>query len=303
MRDGRGLVFNIQRFSVSDGPGIRTTVFMKGCNLRCQWCHNPEAVRPVAEVQYFAERCASCGDCVPACPHGAHSLDGLGQHQFDRTRCDGCGLCAEACTNEAMMLAGRLMTIEQVVDEVVKDEDYYQTSGGGLTVSGGEPVLQRRFVAQLFEQTKGLQIHNALDTAALCSWSAFSALLPWVDLVLLDLKLMDERRHLEFTGAYNQQILRNARQLAGEDVDLIVRIPVVRGVNDTIDNMTRTADFLRPFPRLLRVDLLPYHALGAGKQASLGHALPGPIFTAPSMEHLDQLAAVFTRAGIAVAIA
>ena len=298
----QGRVFNIQRFSIHDGPGIRTSVFLKGCNLKCLWCHNPESRFPRQEVQFFPQKCVQCGKCVEVCPEGAQSIDANNIRVYDREACRLHGACVENCMHDALVFVYQFMQPDEVVEIVLKDADYYRNSGGGLTISGGEPLLQKEFVRAVFERTKKLGIHNALDTAANTSWEDIQYVLPYVDIVLLDLKSMDDSVHTYATGTSNQMILENAHRLAHQEVDIIIRIPVVPGINATLENMLATAKFLRSFPRLKGVDLLPYHDLGVDKYASLGYSGRAPEFETPSDELLASLALPFAAQRIPVKI-
>lgn len=291
----QGNVFNIQRFSINDGPGIRTTLFLKGCNLRCQWCHNPESYKSKREIQYFEQMCTHCGACIEACQQKAIYRNEAGEKVFDRSLCTRCGACVEACPSEALVFVGDLMETDEVMHRILKDADYYKNSGGGLTISGGEPLLQKDFVKEIFAKTKRLGIHNALDTAADVEWSVIEEVLPFIDLVLLDIKVMDHEVHFRHTGVYNHKILQNAKKLAEEDIDIIVRIPVIPGVNATEDNMNQTAEFLSGFKRLVRVELLPYHSLGVEKHNTLGAETQGVEFKEPEDEAMKQFAACFEK--------
>ena len=298
----KGTIFNIQRFSVNDGPSIRTTVFVKGCNLRCLWCHNPESISSRQEIQYFPEKCIMCGKCLDVCPEGAHYINSGGEKVFDRDKCRMCGLCIQHCLYDALVFVAKYMEPDEVVEVVMKDIDYYQNSGGGLTISGGEPLLQKEFVKTLFEKTHALGIHNALDTAANINWRDVEYVLPSVDVVLLDLKVMDPEVHRKVTGVPNTKIVQNAKRLSQQDVDLIVRVPIIPGVNDTEEHMKQSAAFLKDFPKLLYVELLPYHDLGVGKYTSLGRKDEQDIFNTPSQEHIHSLAQYFDTYNIHVKI-
>lgn len=289
----QGRVFNIQRFSIHDGPGIRTSVFLKGCNLDCLWCHNPESNSVKQEIQYFSQKCALCETCIQVCPTGAHFVNEQGVKVFDRHACDLCGLCVENCLYDALVFVYQLMEPDEVLDVVMRDFDYYRNSGGGLTISGGEPLLQKDFVRAVFSGAKARGVHTALDTAANIPWTTIAEVLPVVDLVLLDLKAMDEEVHRKGTGVSNQRILQNAQSLSEYPVDLIVRIPVIPGINATEDNMRRTAEFLQPFRRLFYVELLPYHDLGVDKHLSLGRTGETATFENPNeimapTDHMSQ---------------
>jgi glycyl-radical enzyme activating protein len=295
----RGLVFNIQRFSVGDGPGIRTTVFLKGCCLSCAWCHNPESICQKQELQFFAERCNLCKGCIEVCPTGAHSMH-EGIKKLNRTLCNMCGLCVENCMQGALALVAKEMDVDDVVSIVKKDTDYYKNTEGGLTISGGEPLLQKDFIKAIYQKTRALGIHNALDTAFNVEWDTISQVLPWVDLVLLDIKIMDSALHKQYTTVENDRILRNAERLKKEAVDFIIRVPVIGGVNDTEDNMNATALFLQDAPRLLYVELLPYHNMGVEKHDRLGKDTAQKQFSTPSKERLIELSQCFIKNGIKV---
>jgi len=295
----KGLVFNIQRFSVGDGPGIRTTVFLKGCCLNCAWCHNPESICQKQELQYYEERCKMCLRCVEVCPTGAIYLQD-GMKVIARSLCNMCGLCADNCMQGALALVAKEMEANEVVSIVVKDMDYYKNTNGGLTISGGEPLLQKDFVKAVCQRTKVLGIHNALDTAFNVNWETIEEVLPWVDLVLLDIKMMDAAMHKQYTTVSNERILANAEKLKKAQVDFIVRIPVIGGVNDTEENMNATALFLQDAPRLRYVELLPYHTMGIEKHDRLGRDTVQKRFATPSKERMIELSQCFIRNGIKV---
>jgi pyruvate formate lyase activating enzyme len=295
-----GLVFNIQRFSTGDGPGIRTTVFLKECNLRCKWCHNPESQRSEQQIQFFNEKCVKCGTCVSVCPTGAQSFDTEYERVFDRSKCNLCGLCVENCMYDALKFVAKHMEVDDVIKIIKKDIDYYRDSGGGITLSGGEPLLQKEFVREIFAKSKEMGIHTALDTAFNVDFEDFEYVLPFTDLVLLDLKLMDGELHRKYTGVHNHKILENAQKLSEMHVDIIVRIPVIKGVNDNRGNMDKTADFLKGFSRLLLVELLPYHDLGVDKYRSLGYEDEQAIFDTPSSSEMEALSKSFSDKGIKV---
>ncbi len=293
----RGLITNVQRFSVHDGPGIRTTVFLKGCPLRCFWCHNPETWRPEPEVQFFPARCVGCGACVQRCPHGVHVLaDGC--HHLQRELCRACGRCVETCYAEALAVCGRWWEPEELLAELLRDRPFYDQSGGGITLSGGEPLSQPGFCRRLLELCKGAGLHTAIETAAVCTWEDLAALLPWLDLLIVDLKHMDDARHRQATGASNRHVLSNLRRLARADRPLIVRTPVVPGVNDTPEAIADIARFVSQFSNLLYYELMPFHRLAGAKYESLGLPNPADALEAPPREAMEALAQQARDAGV-----
>jgi pyruvate formate lyase activating enzyme len=295
-----GLVFDIKKFALHDGPGIRTTVFLKGCPAACRWCHNPESLRPYPEVVFFASKCIGCGRCAAACPAGAVRFDGSGR-RYDRDACRLCGACAEACYAEATVIQGRRVTVAEVIEEVEKDRPFYDNSGGGMTVSGGEPMYQPVFTQALLEEAKARGVNTVLDTAGLTPWPALERALAWVDLLFYDLKHMDAAQHERLTGVRNDQALENARRVMARQTPWVVRVPVVPTCNDTEENFAAMADFLRPAGASLRyVEFLPYHGLGEGKWERLGMAYSLAGLQAPTRERLERLATPLRAAGIEV---
>jgi pyruvate formate lyase activating enzyme len=284
----KGLVFNIQRFSIHDGPGIRTTVFLKGCSLNCLWCHNPESINPMPQLQRFPQKCIGCGRCVKVCPPNAHNLVD-GRMVYSKERCIGCGACAEACYAEALVLAGKTMTVSEVLDEIAKDMSFYQNSNGGVTFSGGEPLLQIGFLEQLLSKCKQQGIHTAVDTAGNVSWECFERTLPYTDLYLYDVKTFGEEHHREATGSSNRMILENLSRLSLLGVAIWIRIPVVPGINDSDEEMAGIFGFLSSLKNIKRIEMLPFHRMGEGKYASLGLVFRAKNIEPPSEEHLAWL--------------
>lgn len=275
-----GLVTDIQRFSLHDGPGIRTTIFLKGCNFRCFWCHNPETIRPTPEIQVYPEQCIGCGACVNHCTQGA-----LSAHGYQRERCTACGACARACYAGARVLVGSEMDIDTVLETILQDREFYRDSGGGITISGGEPLMQRDFTLEILRRCKADGIATAMESNLAWPWVHIAPLLPVLDQVMMDIKLMDEERHREHTGHGNQLVLDNARALARTGIPLIVRTPVIPGVNDTPEAINAIAAFVATLPTLQYYELLPFHPLGEGKYASLG--LPCRTQGIPALRHDD----------------
>ena len=256
-----GILFDIRRYSIHDGPGIRTTVFLKGCALSCLWCHNHESQASGPDLILRDNRCIRCGECVAACPNGAITWTDDGP-VTDRSKCTGSGRCASVCYSEARAVAGRAMSVTDVMEIVERDRPFYEESGGGLTISGGEPLLQPYFTAALLRAAKARGIHTVLDTCGHASWKSLDRLRRDVDLFLYDVKLMDDARHRLFTGASNRRILENLRALAARGHDIVLRVPVVPGINDDDENLEAVRRFAASLPALAGLDLLPYHRIG-----------------------------------------
>ncbi len=292
-----GLIFNIQRFSLQDGPGIRTTVFFKGCPLRCSWCHNPESQVNKPELQVFADLCLHCGRCAAVCPSGACRLHPEGP-AVDRQLCLNCGRCATECPSGALRLCGQYRTAESIIAEIVRDEPFYRRSDGGLTLSGGEPLLQLDFALELLKAAKERGLHTAVDTSGYAVWPRLAALIPQTDLWLYDLKTMHEARHEAAAGVSNRLILENLRRLGQQAVSIHVRIPLIAGFNDTPEEMRQMAGFLRPLPAVRLVEFSPYHELADAKYQSLSR--PKPDFQRPADDLLESLTAPFQTAGLPV---
>jgi pyruvate formate lyase activating enzyme len=294
------LVADIQRFSLHDGPGIRTTVFLKGCVLRCLWCQNPEAVGTAPEMAFFAERCEAAGRCADVCPEAAISFAGDLRIDFDR--CTACGACAEACPHGAIRLVGRRMGLDDLERELLKDRGYFEASGGGVTFSGGEPMVHASFLAQLFPRLARRGVHIAIETCGAFPWSRMEALLPSLDLVYFDLKHLDSDVHRRLAGLRNDLILANFARLAASNVRVVPRMPVVPGCNDDVANVRATARFLREHGHF-SLQLLAYHHLGEAKKPRLGAPLAP--FELPSLEpdELEAFAALFEEEGIHAVVA
>lgn len=286
-----GRIANIIRFATQDGPGIRTTVFLKGCPLTCVWCHNPETISPAPELGYIARRCIGCGECARVCPQGAHTIAD-GHHSFDRDLCVACGACAEVCLGDALTLYGRKMSAAEVLATVLEDRTFYEQSGGGMTLSGGEPLLQADFCAELLAMARHEGLHTAVDTCGMVPWEAFEAVLPMTDLFLFDLKQMDGDLHRRYTGSDNAQILANLRRLSEAGAAIEIRIPLVPGINDDERFLRAAGELLRGLEGIRAVRLLPFNALSHSKYEAIGREDTMPDASPPSDEALARARAV-----------
>ena len=296
-----GQIFNIQHFSTEDGPGVRTTVFFQGCPLRCAWCANPESREAVRQLAHRAALCVKCGCCIKACPRDALSVRD-GAVRIDRAACDGCGVCAEVCPSHAMFFYGEEKRLDAVWEEVLRDRGYYETSGGGVTCSGGECMLQADFVTELFRRCRAESIHTALDTCGQFPPEAVDKALPFTDLVLYDIKTLDSAAHRRFTGAGNELILENLKRILAYPATVYIRIPVIPGYNDAAEDLGATAAFVRELDPTLHVDLLPYHRFGLAKYQMLDLPYPPGDLAAPTAEQKAAWRKIFTDAGLDCAV-
>jgi len=286
-------IFNVQRFSTEDGPGIRTTCFFKGCPLKCTWCHNPEGISSGPQLVWYEARCIGARDCLSACPEDALELTPSGM-VIDRVACTACGECARACPAAALEIIGKKWTLDALLDEALRDSSFYKTSGGGITLSGGEPLMQHAFVCEFMTKCREAGVHVALDTTGYASREIFTEAAALADLVLLDLKHIDPERHLELTGAPLGPILNNARLLDGLGKPVWARTPVIPGATDSDDNIAAIARFIAEnLPGCERWDLLPFSNLCVSKYERLGMEYKhraDPLITQERMEGLKRLA-------------
>jgi pyruvate formate lyase activating enzyme len=270
--NSRGMIFDIDRYAIHDGPGIRVLIFMKGCALRCLWCCNPESQSFLPEVAYFPAKCINCGACVELCPEKAIKLD-RGRIVIEWELCKNCGKCVDHCFTDARKLFGRLMSIDELFQEVQKNIVFFRNSGGGVTIGGGEVTGQADFVREFLKRCKKEQVHTAIETCGYCSWENLRTILEYTDLVFYDMKHMDSQKHKKFTGVPNSRILKNLIRVSREPVDLIIRVPVIPDHNDDQGNIRSTVEFIvkeLDLSRFKRVELLPYHKLGSFKYDRLG---------------------------------
>ncbi|MFC1847642.1 glycyl-radical enzyme activating protein [Chloroflexota bacterium] len=300
-----GNVYNIQRFSIQDGPGIRTTVFLKGCPLRCVWCSNPESHKLLPEVAHRDSLCTGCRRCLEVCSEEAISVassDGAFAVKIDREKCTNCGKCIGACIAGALKFYGQCMSVDEVFDEIKRDSLFYSNSGGGITIGGGEPLMQADFVTELFHRCRRIGIHTTLDTSGYASVSALEKVVAETDLVLYDLKLMSSKQHKQFTGKDNKVILRNAHLVIAKGVPMIIRIPLIPGINDSKENLGETASFVSELDNKLHTDLLPYHRFGESKYKMLDSYYELNGFKSPSREQVQIALEIFKQYGVDCAI-
>jgi len=298
----RGIVFDIQRASLHDGPGLRTTVFLKGCGLRCAWCHNPEsqALRP--ELGFDAARCVSCGACVAACAQQVHAIDAAGVHRVDFGACIVAGDCIPACPTGALRLYGAESTVASIMAEVLKDRVYYAASGGGLTISGGEPTVQLDFCLSLLRAAREAGIHTCVETCGFTAREGYEAILPLVDLFLFDYKATSVERHVALTDGSNVRILSNLRWLHDHGACIRLRCPMLPGVNDDASHLEAIARLSVELPRLQAIELLPYHNSGDGKYDRLGRPRPNLGTQVPEPALREAWRAAIVQAGACVPV-
>jgi len=264
-----GTVFNIQRFSVNDGPGIRTTVFLKGCPLDCIWCHNPESKSPSPELSFDAKSCVECGTCLDNCPSGCHRLKG-GIHTIDRRFCRLCGSCTRDCAGGALEIIGKECEAADVIEDVFRDAPFFKNSGGGMTISGGEPLFQPEFTLELLRLAKAKEMNTAIETSGFAGWKCIEAIIPYTDCFLFDIKETDGCKHLQFTGAPLAPILENLRHLDDSGASIILRCPLIPDYNVRAEHFIGIAELADTLKNVKQIELEPYHPLGASKACNIG---------------------------------
>lgn len=291
----QAIIFNVQKFSVHDGPGIRTTVFFKGCPLRCQWCHNPESQEGLPELVYDREKCTLCRRCLSACARGAIQIAD-NSLLTDRDHCHACGHCADRCLSGAREVAGKKAVLHDLLREIEQDRVFYEQSGGGVTFSGGEALSQIDALAELAYACKSRGLHVAVDTCGYAPFASFERILEYTDLFLYDVKHMSDTAHRQYTGQGNDLILSNLRRLAAAGANIALRLPLIEGVNTHDENIEALAVFIRDI-RLIQVNLLPYHNTGSSKYARLGRLFDPAVCSAPTPAKLQLIAARLSLTG------
>ena len=291
MKRSTANIIELKRFSVHDGDGIRTTVFFKGCPLNCLWCHNPESVSYKSELAYYKNKCISCGECVDVCPAKAHLIDSYG-HRFDRKACIGCGNCVHACLGDALTFYGKQTTVDELMPLLLEDRDFYESSGGGITLSGGECLTQADFCAELLKGCKAEGLNTAVDTCGFVAREGFDKVIPYTDTFLYDLKAFDDDVHIRCTGRSNKIILENLLYLDRLGSKIEIRIPFVPDYND--GQIPKIAEFLAPLRNITKVRVLPYHNYAGSKYAALGKesTLPSRV---PTDGELEKAESYFTN--------
>lgn len=293
----KGLISDIQKFSLHDGPGIRTTVFLKGCNMRCIWCHNPEAIPHRPQIAEYPEKCIGCGQCIGACRYGAIRNEG-GVRVFDRSACVECGACTRVCPAGAMVVIGTWREVNDVFAELAADIPYYGNSGGGLTISGGEPLMQADFCAELLRRCREAGIHTAIETNLSLPFGEMEKLLPWLDLVFFDIKLMDDTAHKKYTGVSNAVVLSNSRKIDQVRIPLVVRTPVIPGITDAPENIRAIAEWAGTLANLEYYELLNYNVLAKAKYAAIGLDYSLPDVRPLPEEDMERLTLVAKDTGV-----
>lgn len=282
----KGAVFNVQKFCTSDGPGIRTVVFLKGCPLRCAWCHNAESQRKISELMYHADKCVYCGRCAAVCAQGVHTVDGA-THTLERDKCISCGKCVEVCLADALELKGKNMTVDEVIADVMKDKIFYDNSSGGMTLSGGEPTAQLDFTLALLKAAKENGLHTAIETCGYTSEENIKAVAEYVDLFLYDVKHTDSALHEKYTGVRNERIIENLHLIDGMGKKSVIRAPIIPDVNDTDEHFAALAALANELHNIEKIEIEPYHDLGNGKYEQLGESVEAHTFRVPEKAEVD----------------
>ncbi len=296
-----GVIFNIMKYSIHDGPGIRTTVFFKGCPLSCSWCHNPEGRKTSLQVVRFPNKCIGCGKCVRVCPTNAIYME-KGEIKFDINKCNQCGECTKLCYAAAMEIVGKAVTVNEVMKEIEKDYVFYEESGGGVTFSGGEPFAQPEFLKELLKSCKNKGIHTAVDTCGYVKEDILLDNAPLIDLFLYDIKIMDDKEHIKYTGVSNKIILENLKALTELDKRIFIRIPIIPGISDSDKNIDEISKFLLPLRNIEQINILPYHNIATEKYKRLGKEYSLEAVEIPSDEKMANIQRKLESQGFKVKI-
>jgi pyruvate formate lyase activating enzyme len=297
----KGIIFDIKRYAIHDGPGIRTTVFFKGCPLRCLWCCNPESYKMSPEIIYTESRCIHCDSCQMVCPNNAIKIS-KNKLEIIRENCNGCGICAIECPANALELSGKPYSVKELLAEVEKDSTFYQKSEGGITVSGGECTMQSEFLLSFLKKCKENYLHVTLDTCGFVEWNIFKKIIEYVDLVLFDVKIMNEKQHIKCTSKSNKLILENLNKLSKIGIPVIIRIPLIPGFNDSEKEISAMADTVSKLKNIQEVNILPYHRLGESKHTRLGNEYKMKNTNPPNDPCLEKTKNFFMSKGIKIKI-
>ncbi len=293
-----GLVFDLKHFAIKDGPGIRLTIFLKGCPLSCRWCHNPESISPKIQKMYTSAKCIGCGECVRICPMEACELTAEGI-ETESEICTGCGLCAKVCPAKASEMSGSYKTIADLIEVIENDRPFFDQSGGGVTFSGGEPLMHTKFLLEILDVCGRLHIHRTVDTSGLAPTRKLLEVAQRTDLFLYDLKLMDSDKHKQWTGSGNRKILHNLTKLAETGAEIQIRIPLIRGVNTDVKNIEAAAVFIAALAGPKKdIKLLPFHDVAANKFAKLGESYEAGVMAAPDTSDLARITGQFAAHGL-----
>lgn len=296
MSEIKGNVFNIQNYSIHDGPGIRTTVFFKGCPLNCKWCHNPESISKEIQILRYEERCVICGNCVEVCPTNSLKFED-NKIVYDRSTCNLCGKCENDCHHEVIEIAGEIKTVDEVMKKILKDKIFYETSGGGVTFSGGEPFLQSEFLLELVKRSKEEGLHVAIDTSGFTSWENIKSIVEFADLILYDLKAVSNEKHKEYVGASNELIIKNLKKLANENIEIYLRLPIVKGVNNADEDIENILNIVRDIGNISQVNILEYHSMGMEKYPRLDRTYELTGEEKPDNENIQAIKEIFENEG------